>query len=322
MPLISSSSYPGPPLYQFNGHMQTILPAVLRKVETPWERERIQLPDGDSLDLDWIDNGARRLILLTHGLEGNTDRHYMKGMANAFAARGWDVLGWNCRTCNGEMNEQLRMYNHGDTEDIGEVIRHALSTKDYQEVVLIGFSMGGSILMKYLGVNGRAVPEAVRAGIAFSSPCDLAESVAALELPGNGFYKRRFFNSLRPKIEAKARQYPDVLDLSNFDRIQQWKDFDNFFSAPINGYRDADDFYFQASAKNFMDGTDRPILLVNALNDPILTPACSPEALCDQHPLIFLERPRKGGHVGFSQRGKPNAWSEQRAMEFAEGFIN
>jgi len=316
MPILRHSTYPGPPYYQFNGHLQTILPAILRKVEAPYERERIILPDGDTLDLDWIDRASRQLVILTHGLEGNTDRHYMKGMANTFADLGWDVLGWNCRTCNGEMNQQLRMYNHGDIEDIDAVIRHALLTKDYERVVLIGFSMGGSILMKYLGVHGKEVPEPVDAGVAFSSPCDLAESVAALELPGNGFYKRRFFNSLRPKIEAKAEQYPEVLDLSNFERIRVWKDFDDFFSAPINGYKDAEDFYYNASAKNFMSGTDRPILLVNAHNDPILTPACSPTEICERHPLIFLEMPRRGGHVGFSQRGGGLAWSEERAVEF------
>jgi len=321
MPVLHHSSYPGPPYYQFNGHLQTILPAILRKVETPYERERITLPDDDVLDLDWVDNGSRQLVILTHGLEGNTDRHYMKGMANTFTGLGWDVLGWNCRTCNGEMNQQLRMYNHGDIEDVEQVIQHALKTKHYERLVLIGFSMGGSILMKYLGVHGKEVPAPVTTGIAFSSPCDLAESVAALELPGNGFYKRRFFNSLRPKIEAKAAQYPDVIDLSNFERIRKWKDFDNFFSAPINGYEDADDFYYQASAKNFMAGTDRPILLVNAQNDPILTPACSPLQLCENHPNIYLETPKSGGHVGFSQRKKQSAWSERRAVEFVEGNI-
>ncbi len=318
MPLIQQSSYPRPPFYQFNGHLQTVLPAILRRVETPYERERIILLDGDFLDLDWVDKGRRRLAILTHGLEGNSDRHYMKGMANLFAARGWDVLAWNCRTCSGEMNEQLRMYNHGDTDDISEVIRHALRTKDYEEIVLAGFSMGGSILMKYLGVAGKEAPAPVTKGIAFSAPCDLKASVQALEQPGNGFYRRRFLNSLRPKIEAKAEKYPEVVDISKFGEISEWRDFDDFFSAPINGYRDAEDFYQQASAKHFMGGTDRPILLVNAVNDPILPRACSPVALCEKHPLIFLEMPKRGGHVGFSLAGKPYAWSEYRAMEFAE----
>jgi predicted alpha/beta-fold hydrolase len=316
MPLIKRSTYKRPPWFQFNGHLETILPALMRKVEVKYERERIFLPDEDFLDLDWIDNGSKQLALLTHGLEGNTDRHYMKGMALRFANEGWDVLGWNCRSCSGEMNHQLRLYNHGEIGDISHVIQHALSTKDYERIILLGFSMGGSILMKYLGVHGKEVPEPVRAGVAFSSPCDLAASVSALEIPGNRFYKQRFYNSLRPKIEAKAAQYPGILDVSNFDRIKEWKDFDNFFSAPINGYKDADDFYYNGSAKNFMGGTDRPILLVNAINDPILTPACSPVALCENHPKILLEMPKRGGHVGFTQTRGAFAWSEERAWTY------
>jgi predicted alpha/beta-fold hydrolase len=319
MPILQRSSYPRPPRYQFNGHLQTVLPAIFRKVEQPYERERLRLADGDVLHLDWVDKGSRQLAILTHGLEGNSDRPYMKGMARFFAEQGWDVLAWNCRTCTGEMNEQLRLYNHGDIDDIGAVIDHALGRKNYEEVALIGFSMGGSILLKYLGVHGKDVPEPIRTGIAFSSPCDLEASVQALELPGNKFYKQRFLNSLRPKIEAKAERYPDVIDATNFDRIREWRDFDTFFSAPISGYRDADDFYEQASAKNFMAGTDRRVLVVNAQNDPILLPACSPVEVCEKHPSIFLEQPAKGGHVGFDLPRNPWAWSELRALEFIQG---
>jgi len=319
MPVLQSSTYPRPPRYQFNGHLQTILPALLRQVHAPYEREQLLLPDGDTLHLDWIERGSRQLVVLTHGLEGSSDRPYMKGMARFFSEQGWDVLAWNCRTCTGEMNKQLRLYNHGDIEDIGAVIAHALRTKDYENISLVGFSMGGSILMKYLGVHGKEAPAPIRAGVAFSSPCDLEASVQALELPGNKFYKNRFLKSLRPKIEAKAERFPEVVDISNFDRIREWRDFDDFFSAPINGYRDADDFYHQASAKNYMAGTDRPILLVNAQNDPILLPACSPVLLCEKHPRIFLEMPKKGGHVGFDLPRNNWAWSELRAFEFVTG---
>lgn len=319
MPFLSRSTYPGPPRYQFNGHLQTILPALTRRISVPYERERLTLSDGDFLDLDWlVQEGRQRLALLTHGLEGNTDRHYMKGMAQYFFRHGWDVLGWNCRSCSGELNRARRLYNHGEIGDIGEVIAHALQTKNYQEIVLIGFSMGGSITMKYLGVHGKQVPDVIRTGIAFSSPCDLAESVAALALPGNGFYRRRFYNSLKAKITAKAIQHPGLVDLSNFERIQEWRDFDNYFSAPINGYRDAEDFYYQASAQHFMGGIRRRVLLVNAVNDPILPPACTPVELCREHPSIFLEMPRRGGHVGFARPGGGPAWSELRALEFVE----
>lgn len=290
---------------------------MMRRVKVTYERERLELSDGDFVDLDWVDRGSRKLVILSHGLEGNSDRHYIRGAARLFARRGWDVLAWNCRSCSGEMNRHLRLYNHGEIGDIGEVIAHALRVRDYQRIVLIGYSMGGSITLKYLGVNGAEIPEPVKKGIAISTPCDLKASAQTLEDPANRFYKKRFLKNLRKKIAKKAEQFPEVIDLSHFDRIEVWEDFDNFYSAPLNGYRDADDFYQQASAINFMDGITVPALVLNAKNDPILTPACSPAALAEKHPNIFVETPEKGGHVGFSLPGDQHAWSEYRALEFA-----
>ncbi len=318
MPLIHKSSYPGAPFYQFNPHLQTILPALVRKVKgVNYERERFTLSDGDFVDLDWIDKKSKDLVLLVHGLEGNTDRYYMKGMAKQFAEKNWDVLAWNCRSCSGEMNLQQRLYNHGEIEDIDEVIRYALSTKDYERMVLIGFSMGGNIIMKYLGVHGSNIPEPISKAIAFSAPADLVSSVLLLDQAQSRFYKNRFLRKLKPKIEYKSNKYPDVINFDNFDKVEHWADFDNFFTAPLNGYKNADDFYYQGSARNFMEGITIPTLLVNAQNDPILTPECSPIELCTNHQYIYLETPKEGGHVGFMSPGLKGAWSEHRAWEFA-----
>jgi len=317
MPLIQRSSYPGAPFYQFNGHLQTIIPAF-RKLEAvpPYERERLELADGDFVDLDWIDRRSRKLVILSHGLEGNSDRIYIRGMAKAFAGKNWDVLAWNCRSCSGEMNRNLRLYNHGEIEDIGEVITHVLKTKDYEEVVLIGFSMGGSISLKYTGVNTPDLPDVIRKVIAFSTPVDLGSSVGLLDQFQNAFYRRRFFKSLRAKLEEKDRQHPGVIDVSNFDRVRQWTDFDEFFSAPINGYENAQDFYRKASAINFIEPIRIPTLLVNAQNDPILSAECYPTSFCEKHPFIYLEQPKEGGHVGFSMSGNAYSWAEIRALQF------
>ena len=320
MPNIHKSSYPGAPVYQFNAHLQTVMPAVLRRVSVPYERERLTLSDGDFLDLDWIDSGQRRLVILTHGLEGNSDRHYIKGMAKMFARQKWDILAWNCRSCSGEMNRKLRLYNHGEIGDLGEVIKHALRTKDYEQIVLIGFSMGGNINMKYLGVHGKEVPSAISKAVSFSAPCDLHSSVKKLDEPRSRFYKRRFINMLAPKIRIKAEQYPHIIDSSLLEQVNKWEDFDNFFTAPLNGYKDAKDFYDQGSALNFLSGIRVPTLLINAGNDPILTPECFPERVASENPDFFLEIPGSGGHVGFSLWGKPFAWSEYRALEWVMGY--
>ena len=316
MPIIQHSTYPKPPLYLRNGHLQTILPAMFRKIDLAYERERLTLSDGDFVDLDWLDAASKSLVVLSHGLEGNSDRQYIKGMGEAFFQQKWDVLAWNCRSCSGEMNHSLRLYNHGDIDDIGEVVLHALSRKAYEKVVLIGFSMGGSITLKYMGVHGADLPEPVIKGIAFSSPCDLGDSIRVLEWPSNFLYKRKFLTSLREKVRLKAAQYPDIIDFANFEKIKVWRDFDYYFSAPINGYESPEDFYEQASANNFISGIQRPALLVNAKNDPILTPACSSHTLAASNPNFFLETPKYGGHVGFGVRNKAITWSEQRALEF------
>ncbi|HMN90045.1 MAG TPA: alpha/beta fold hydrolase [Saprospiraceae bacterium] len=316
MPLIQQSSYRRAPLYQFNGHLQTILPGTFRKVALVYERERLELADGDFVDLDWVDKGRRRLVLLTHGLEGNAERHYMKGMAKLFTENGWDALAWNCRSCSGEMNRHFRLYHHGEIGDFNEVIQHALRLKNYEQVALVGFSMGGNIMMKYLGVHGKYVPEPIKKAVAFSSPTDLESGAAWLDHPSNRLYKKRFLTKLSAKVLAKAAQFPGKLNTSKLASITVWRDFDEYFSAPLCGYQNAAEFYQDASARNFMQGIAIPTLLVNAQNDPILTPRCSPVDLSDKHRFLHLEIPLQGGHVGFELRNKPYMWSEYRALEF------
>lgn len=317
MPVIRKSSYKGPPFYQYNGHLQTVLPAILRRVNgIRYERERFTLSDGDFVDLDWIDKGSRNLVFLSHGLEGNSYRHYMKGMAKFFTQQNWDCVAWNCRSCSGEMNLKPRLYNHGEIGDIAEVIEHIIATKNYEKIVLIGFSMGGNIIMKYLGVHGKAIPEPLFKAVAISSPIDLKTSAGLLNFPNAAFYKKRFLKMLKTKMEIKAEQFPHLIDMANFDKINRWQDFDNYFTAPLNGYKDAEDFYFQGSPQNFMNGISIPILLINAKNDPILSPECFPFDRCEKHKNVYLEAPNQGGHVGFDQRRKAFAWSEYRALEF------
>ena len=318
MPLVHSA-YPGPPAYQYNGHLQTIIPSLTRTVTgVDYERERLILSDADFVDLDWLDTGQKRLIILTHGLEGDSNRQYIRGTAKLFAQKGYDVLAWNCRSCSGEMNRAFRLYNHGEIGDFGEVIQHALRTKQYEEVVLIGYSMGGNITLKYLGVHGRNLPDAIKRGIAISSPTDLGASAVLLDRPANQFYRNRFMKKLLVKISKKAASFPGRLDMDKLKQVKQWRDFDEFFSAPVNSYADADDFYAQASAVNFMPDITIPTLLLNAQNDPLLSPECSPVRLAENHRYIHLETPRAGGHVGFQLPRDPHNYAERRALNFVQ----
>jgi len=321
MPLLPHSSYPGAPRWQFNGHLQTIAPGLTRRVHgVNYQRERIDTPDGDFLDLDWVRHGHKRLMILTHGLENNSGGQYVRGTVKLFSQNDWDVLAWNCRSCSGEMNRAFRMYHHGDTEDIQTVVNHALSKGQYDTVALVGYSMGANITMKYLGTKGEQVPSQIRAAAVFSAPCDLESGAKVLDRWDNYIYRTRFLRALKSKIRRKALQYPGRLTVSKLKDVRRWRDFDEWFSAPISGYKDAADFYRQASAKNFLDGIRVPTLLVNALNDPILTPACMPVEIARNHPYFYLELPTEGGHCGFRTRTRDEfTWAERRALEWAEG---
>ncbi|MEL6865153.1 MAG: alpha/beta fold hydrolase [Bacteroidota bacterium] len=187
-------------------------------------------------------------------------------------------------------------------------------------MVLVGFSMGGNISLKYLGANAHQLPKAIYKAIAISSPCNLESSAHLLDAPGNGVYRRRFMNKLKVKVTHKAQQFPNVVDLANFERIEVWKDFDDYFSAPINGYKNAEDLYYHGSAIHFMPPINVPVLILNAQNDPILNEDCSPIQLAQKHSYIYVEQPKFGGHVGFSQPMSTYSWAEERAIEFVEAL--
>ena len=199
MPYLEQSDF-SRPFYLFNGHVETIGPNLFRKVPVQYRRERFTLSDQDFVDLDWIEQGSKKLILLTHGLEGDSHRHYIKGMARRFAEEGWDALAWNCRSCSGEMNRKQRLYNHGEIGDIGEVIEHAIVRGAYESIVMAGFSMGGSITLKYLGTHGDQAPQQIKAAVTFSTPCDLKEGVRILNDKRNRIYKKRFLELYHLKL--------------------------------------------------------------------------------------------------------------------------
>ena len=318
MALIPSSTYPGPPRYQWGGHLQTILPNIRKPASLTYERERLELTDGDFLDLDWLRRPEQRqLVILSHGLEGNSTRPYMVEAARFFYQKGYAVLAWHSRSCSEEMNRNPILYSHGQSDDLAAVVAHA-AQQAYTSIDLIGYSMGGNLTCKYLGLAGSVLPQVVRSGIAFSAPCWIEPSVDALERPGNWIYKRKFFRSLRAKAEQKVAQFPGLLDIAALDDFKIWRDFDRVVSAPLNGFTTVEEFYAYASAANFMGGTRVPILLVNALNDPIIPQSCTPVKLGRNHPLIHIEQPRQGGHVGFSRSKRRGSWMHERALVFMQ----
>ncbi|MBX2815017.1 MAG: alpha/beta fold hydrolase [Saprospiraceae bacterium] len=312
MPYSSESTYEPSNLVR-NGHLETLLPYLLRKKTLHYRRERISTKDDDFLDLDWFGAPSENLAILCHGLEGHSNSQYMIGMSNALVRDDWQILAMNFRSCSGEMNRSKRMYHHGETEDLSYVI-DSMIDRGYRNLALVGFSLGGNVILKYLGTH--TVPDNVQAASAISVPCDLASSAEAIDRGFGYVYTLRFRKSLRKKLTAKNEQYPGMLPMHLFSSCKTWREFDDTFTCIINDFQSADEYYQQGSAGNFVEGIRTPTLLLNALNDPFLRAASYPIQKAKQSEWLTLETPSQGGHVGFWRPGMEMSYAESRTLAF------
>lgn len=290
-----------PPFWLRNGHVNTIIGGRFRKVPAPpYRRERIETPDGDFIDIDWAGGQGQdvgtSVAIVTHGLEGSSDRPYIRGMVQALTGAGWDVAAWNFRGCSGELNRLLRSYHGGDTQDLETVIDH-VAGRGYARIALVGFSLGGSLMLKYLGERGDELP--VDGAVVISVPCDLIHGMRQLDQNQNRIYAYRFLRSLREKYVQKARLFPDDLDIGAVDRIRTLRDFDDIYTAPVHGFRNAFDYWRRCSSLGYISGIRRPTLILNAADDTFLAGNCYPVDAAAQNPNVHLHVPDYGGHIGF-----------------------
>lgn len=315
MPLVSSNY--DPPFLFKNGHLSTIYSGLLRKVtHIPQERQRISLPDGDFLDLDWSLPTAptTKIVVLLHGLEGNAQRAYILGSAKALNANGYAVCAVNFRGCSGEPNTRYRSYHSGATEDLKAVLDHILDTENYTEIYLKGFSLGGNLLLKYLG-EGNSVPAEIKGAVAVSVPCQLADSLTQLLSFKNIAYAARFKKNLVEKLKAKQQLFPEKISDADIKNVVTLKDFDDIYTSKAHGFADAMDYYTQCSCLQFLKDIQVPALIINAQNDSFLGEPCYPIEEAKYSTAVFLEIPKYGGHVGF--HGASNiTYAERRAVEF------
>ncbi|WP_027722333.1 YheT family hydrolase [Maridesulfovibrio zosterae] len=317
MPLLQPPPYK-PKLPLQSGHIQTIFPRIFRKVSLPpVVKRRIDTPDGDFLDIDWHLASSSRLAIIAHGLEGNARRPYMLGMARALVLAGWDCITYNFRGCSHEMNRTPEMYHSGDTRDLHTVLQYGLDHGIYEDAALIGFSMGGNQVLKYLGENPEKVPAKVKRAIGISVPCDLSASAKRLCHGSNFIYNHYFLRSLKNKIKLKNKQFPDQYPLAKLSSIRNIIDFDNAYTAPVNGYKDAEEYYKHSSCKQYLDKIKVPSLIINAKDDPFLTESCFPVKEAQSSSALSLVIPNYGGHVGFADLPvEKQLWSEDRTIRF------
>lgn len=316
MPVLKSK-YKAPFLFR-NYHISTIYASMLRKAPAINQvRERLELEDGDFLDIDWSKSSrgpSRKLGIVLHGLEGNSQRPYILGMAGKFNLAGWDIAAINLRGCSGEMNRLYRSYNAGASEDLAVVIAHVLSQKKYDQLALIGFSLGGNLMLKYVGEKNK-LPHQLMAAVAISTPCDLHQSLKKLEEPKNRIYSRRFVKKLKQQLLLRESQYPEMIKKQEIVACKSLFAIDELYTGKAHGYEGALDYYQKNSALNFIPDIQIPTLLINAQNDEFLSANSSPVEMAANHSYFYLEMPEHGGHVGFLQN-KKTTYAEDRAIEF------
>lgn len=317
MPLLPPPRYRAP-IWMPGGHLQTILPALWRKARhQTLEDERLELADGDYLDLEWQRGGSERLAIFCHGMEANAGASYLQEVAGGLAEEGWDSLAWSYRGCGRELNRLPRFYHSGATEDLAAVIDHAIASHPASRIDLVGFSLGGNLILKYLGERGGEASPRLGRAVTFSVPCDLACSAKTLDTAFNReVYMGRFIKTLKVKVEQKALLFPDELDPAGLEGIRTFREFDDRYTAPLHGFRDAADYWAHSSSKPFLEKIRIPALLVNASNDPFLGPACYPREQAERSASFYFEEPASGGHVGFASRRRGGSWMTERTLRF------
>ncbi len=304
-----------------NPHLQTLWPTWFRKrPKLALTAERVELPDGDFIDLAWTDTNGGPRVLLLHGLEGSLDSHYARSTLAALHGAGLHAVFMHLRGCSDEPNRLAHSYHSGATEDLAEIIAHIESTTGQPPAAAVGFSLGGNLLLKYLGEQGVNTP--LQAAAAVSVPFRLMDAARRLEQGPSRIYREHLMQRLRGSYLHKFAKRPVPLEI-DVRRLRSFYDFDDQVTAPLNGFAGADDYYDQCSCRRYLGRVETPTLVLHARDDPFMYPETVPGE-AELGPGIHLELSAKGGHVGFvegSIPGKAGYWTDRRIPEFLVGYL-
>jgi predicted alpha/beta-fold hydrolase len=282
------------------------------------------------VDIDWAVGEAppgAPLLLVLHGLEGSSQSHYAVGLMRLARARGWRALTLNFRSCSGELNRRPQFYHSGHTDDLDHVVEVLLAREPAAPLVAVGVSLGGNVLLKWLGERADEAPRALAAAVGISVPYDLVPCARELDRGlKRRVYGAAFLGTMREKVRLKAERDPGFAGLVDLDlalRARTFGEYDRAVTAPLNGFADERDYWVRASSGPWLPRIRRPTLLINALDDPIVPP----DALPDRRrlpPWVTAEFQPRGGHAGFLDGPWPwraDSWAERRAVEFLDATL-
>lgn len=323
MPIIASD-YKAP-RWLPGAHLQTVAPARLfARPPVQYRRELIDTPDGDFEVFDWVmpepEVPEAPLLVHFHGLEGSSRSHYAESLMHACAQRHWRGVVAHFRGCGGLANRLPRAYFSGDTADCDWVLRTLHARFPAAPMYVVGVSLGGNYISKYLGDMGERA-KFLTAAASIGAPVDLVAGSEVMSRGANKLYSEMFLSTLKDKLLDKARRYPDLIDIKAVEACQTLYDFDTVYTAPMHHFASAIDYWTKCSAKPVLKNVRVPLLLLNAKNDPFL-PAWALPTEQEVSADVWLEQPEEGGHIGFP-RGRPPGdlgWLPERVMRFFDGF--
>ena len=306
------------------GHAQTVYPLLIKPTPYAYFRERWDTPDGDFIDIDWNrterHSGATSnepLVLLFHGLEGSSNSHYALSLMQELDAIGWGGAVVHFRGCSGEPNRLPRAYHSGDSAEIDWILRRVKARHPARTCFAAGVSLGGNVLLKWLGELGNSAETVVQAAAAVSTPHDLAACSHHLEKGVNRVYTRNFLQTMVPAAQERLRRFPALYDGHRLAGVRSLFDFDDTVTAPLHGFAGAEDYWRRSSCKPWLRAIAVPTLVLNAINDPFIPTGSLPRP-DEASACVRLEYPRTGGHAGFVSGSLPGnlSWMPRRLIRF------
>lgn len=302
-----------------SAHLQTLWPVIFKKKhKLDLLHEQVELDDGDFIDLCWSKKSSARTVLILHGLEGSIDSHYANGILYQLEQSGYRPVFMHFRGCSGRINRLARAYHSGETSDLAAIVEHVRSKSGTYPYAVIGYSLGGNVLLKWLGETGDSNP--VTKAVAVSVPFKLHDAAKRLEIGVSKIYREHLLDSLKRTYNEKFSKISSPLDV-DVNSLKSFWDYDDQVTAPLHGFEGAKDYYDQCSSRQYLKYIQIPTRVIHSLDDPFMFHTTVPEAAELNHSIDLLLTSH-GGHVGFISGRTPlttSSWSELKVIEFLSG---